>query len=897
MNVMKRSTYDYDVIVIGAGIAGMVSAVTVNSLGKHVAVVEKSRIGGNCTNTTCIPSKALIRLSHLNSEMARIYSAGLRSTLAGGVDSRAVMHHIRRIIKKAYEKDIPETFERIGINVISATATFVDRNRIRVNGDILSARKFIIATGTSPFIPDINGLGQIDFLTNESLYQLDDLPRSLVILGGGVDGLEYASAFGRLGVETTVVETATRILPMADQELVDHLIRALQADGIRLLTGKKAVSLSKQKDTVTLKLQQGEGPCEEIHGERLLVAVGRMPNIAELCLDKAGVNYNSRGIITDGTLRTSAPNIYACGDVAGPYQLASTAEAQGIVAATNAVLPVKRSVDYRNNVYVIFTEPPLAFLGLTEDQAYEKHGHKLKVYRFEYKTMRRAMIDGNEVGMAKFLCDGRGRIVGAHIIGEAAGKVIHEAQVIKALNTPLHRLNAITHAYPTYAQALVGRASQLAYLDMMGSNIFVRIALKLLPGYSNRLHLARERLAETKTGSSDVTMARHEIILNFDARPLVDTCIADSKKSRQGCVIASRILDEKTVVLDIRGSLNSACEEDFSKAFRESTAKHKNMILNFSHLSHMDADGAGLLVIYLSVAAQKSIFVAACGLENSFRDVFRLTRLDEAIPLFENEKEACNGLRFRRNITISPGALSQYEGPPVAGWARSVDCLSIRDIPAEAMNINVDGRQTTSPVTGFGRLWDKRYRLRLHDSTLDPPHIISLWRSEFPSFWPAGNRFFPSGKAPIVPGTSAVLNLALSGGLVLATGLMVIYADDTSFCFITIQGHILSGWITFSSFRQNDATYIQVNPIFRASDPLMELGVRFGVAKQEDQFWHATLGNLARRLGVRGELSQQDVLIDPHIQGRKFKNIWYSAPIRSCLYMPFYMLKRMFKFR
>jgi hypothetical protein len=321
------------------------------------------------------------------------------------------------------------------------------------------------------------------------------------------------------------------------------------------------------------------------------------------------------------------------------------------------------------------------------------------------------------------------------------------------------------------------------------------------------------------------------------------------------------------------------------------------MILNFSHLSHMDADGAGLLVIYLSVAAQKSIFVAACGLENSFRDVFRLSRLDEAIPLFENEKEACNGLRFRRNITLSPGALSQYEGPPVAGWARSVDCLSIRDIPAEAMNINVDGRQTTSPVTGFGRLWDKRYRLRLHDSTLDPPHIISLWRSEFPRFWPAGNRFFPSGKAPIVPGTVAVLNLTLPGGIVLATGLMVIYVDEKSFSFITIQGHVLSGWITFSSFREESGTIIQVNPIFRASDPLMELGVRFGAAKQEDQFWHATLGNLARRLGVRGELSQQDVLIDPHIQGRKFRNIWYSAPIRSCLYMPFYTLKRMFKFR
>jgi anti-anti-sigma factor len=889
---MNRSVYDYDVIVIGAGIAGMVSAVTASALGKRVAVVEKSKVGGNCTNSTCIPSKALIRLSHLSRDTTRLNRWGLSSAPAGGLVGRMIMPHIRGIVQKAYEKDLPETFERIGINMISATASFVDSHRIEVNGRTFSARNFIIATGTAPFIPPIAGLERIDFLTNETLYQLDELPGSLIILGGGVDGLEYASAFGRLKVETTVVEMATRLLPMADEELVDHLLQALQAEGIRLMSGTKAVSVSKTHDRIALKIQRGNGLHEEILADKILVAVGRKPDLAGLALENAGVRYNARGIITNSKLQTSIPHIFACGDIAGPYQLASTAEAQGIVAATNAVLPVKRSVDYRNNVYVIFTEPPLAFLGLTEDQAREKHGRKLKVYRFEYKTMRRAMIDGNEVGMAKFLCDGRGRISGAHILGEAAAEVIHEVQVIKAFNTPLHRLNEITHAYPTYAQALVGRASQLAYLDRMERSILVRIALKLLPGYSNRLHLARERLAETKTGSSDVTMARHEIILGYDATPLRDICSTDNKKAEQGCVIASRILDEKTVVLDIRGSLNSACEEDFSKAFRESTAKHKNMILNFSHLSHMDADGAGLLVIYLSVAAQKSIFVAACALNGSFREVFRLTRLDEAIALFENEEEARRGLSFSRNSALSSETPSQYEGPLVPGWSSSVERLSIRDIPSEAMNINVDGRQTTSPVTGFGCLWDKRYRLRIHDSKLDPPQIISLWKSEFPRFWPAGNRFFPSGKAPIVPGTAAVLNLALPGGLVLATGLVVIYVDETSFSFITIQGHILSGWITFSSFQHDDATYIQVNPIFRASDPLMELGMRLGAAKQEDRFWHATLSNLARRLGVQGELSQQDFLIDPRVRWDAFKNIRYSAAIRSSFYMPVYMLKK-----
>jgi hypothetical protein len=219
----------------------------------------------------------------------------------------------------------------------------------------------------------------------------------------------------------------------------------------------------------------------------------------------------------------------------------------------------------------------------------------------------------------------------------------------------------------------------------------------------------------------------------------------------------------------------------------------------------------------------------------------------------------------------------------------------IKDIPAEAMNINVHGRQTTSPVKGFGQLWDKKYRLRLKDTKLEPQQVISIWRSEFPNFWPAGNRLFTSGEAAIIPGTVAVLNLRLPGGLVLATGLMIIYADDTSFSFITVQGHVISGWITFRSFRENSATAIQVHPIFRTSDPLMELGFRFGAAKQEDQFWHQTLGNLASRLGVQGELEQQDVLVDPRIQWSELKNLWYSAAIRSSLYMPLYMLKRLLK--
>ena len=863
--------YDYDLIVIGAGIAGMVSAVTAVSLGKRVAVVEKSRVGGNCTNTTCIPSKALIRLGHASRDMARLEQSGLLSLPAGRLDHTKIMPRIRSIVQEAYEKDIPETFERIGIRVIQAQASFIDAHFIRAGEESLSARRFIIAAGTTPFIPMIPGLSGIDYLTNESLYKLEDLPRSLLILGGGVDGLEYASAFRRLGVETTVVEMAPRLLPMADGEVVSRLLEVLRSEGIRLLAGTKAVSLADRQGKVALTIERPGGARGEILAERLLVAVGRKPDLEGLCLEKAGVEVNPRGIVTDNRLRTSASHIYACGDIAGSYQLASTAEAQGITAATNACLPFKRVVDYRNNIYVIFTEPPLAWVGLTEEQARAKHGRNLRIYRFPYGTMRRALIDGTGTGMAKFLCDRRGRIAGTHILGEAAAEVIHEVALIRAMKKPLQAIQSLTHAYPTYAQALVGRASQLAFLDKMAENPFVSLALHVLPGYANRLHLARERLAEVH--------AEAPATFSSDALP------AEQRK----CFIEPRMAAEDVLALNISGVLDRACGVHLQKAFEGGLAKTKRILLNLSGLAHMDPEGAGMLLANTVRATEKGAAVAACGLAEPLRDVFRLTRLDEVIAVFEDEGKALEASDF---TLMGDVFLPPYEGPLQPGWARSVERLTTGFIPDEAMDINVRGRETTGPVRGFGRLWDKRYRLRIEGADPDPREIVTLWRAEFPDFWPGGNRIFPSGGAPIVPGTVAVLNLRLPGGLVVATGLMVIYVADTAFSFISIQGHIIAGWITFSSFREGGATIVQVHPMFRPSDPLMELSFRIGAGGQEDRFWHATLGSRAARLGVRGTIEQSDILVDERFQWVEAGNILLSAPVRSSLYMPFYVLKK-----
>jgi anti-anti-sigma regulatory factor len=453
----------------------------------------------------------------------------------------------------------------------------------------------------------------------------------------------------------------------------------------------------------------------------------------------------------------------------------------------------------------------------------------------------------------------------------------------------------MTHAYPTYAQALVGRASQLAFLDRMESNFFVRTALRLLPGYANRLNVARERLAEAHPVASPAQKASLHGAVESEAEAAAESQIKTVRGGGKACIIRSRISDRDILILDIQGPLTAACEKDLSQAFGDGIGKSKNILLNLSELLHIDTEGAGLLVINTLRAARKNLGVAACGLTDPFRDVFHLTRLDEVIALFDDQKEALCCSSFLRRKAFSAGTPLNDQRPVVAGWARSVGRLLIKDIPAGAMNINVHGRRTTSPVQGFGQLWDKKYRLRLSNTKIEPQQIISIWRYEFPNFWPPGNRLFCSGQAAITPGTVAILNLRLPGGLVLATGLMVIYTDDTSFSLITVQGHVISGWITFRSFRENSSTTIQVHPIFRTSDPLMELGFRFGAAKQEDQFWHQTLGNLASRLGVQGKVEQQDVLVDPRVQWSELKNLWYSAAIRSSLYMPLYMLKRLLK--
>jgi len=871
-NSMDQS-YDYDVIVVGAGIAGMVSAVTANGLGKRVAVVEKRKVGGNCTNYTCIPSKTLIRLSHTNREISRLASLGLLAGDRPTVDGRNVMAHIRSVVKRAYEKDVPETFEEIGITMVSGTAAFIDRHHIEVNGRTFSTESFIIAVGTRPLIPPISGITDIDFLTNETLYDLDDLPKSLIILGGGVDGLEYGSAFGRLGVETTVVEMGARLLPGADRELVNHLLRTLQADGIGLMPGTKAKSLRNHQGNVVLTYENAAGGVGEIQADRVLVALGRRPDLDELALDKAGVNCTPRGIIADKTLQTSASNIYACGDIVGPDQLATMAEYQGIVAATNAVLPVKQKVDYRNSVYVIFTEPTLAFLGLTEAQAHAKHGHKLKVYRFDYASMRRALIDGTTTGLAKFLCDGRGRLIGAHILGEAAAEVIHEAQVIKALGKPLHRFNLVTHAYPTYAQALVGRASQLAFLDKMGSSFLVDTVLRVFPGLENKLNLTRDRLAEKHPAWSENRKARIDVVLEAETSP------------PEHIGMKAVYLNEKAAVVDLPEDLMDHDERPLIAACAWNRATNpKNLVLNCAQVRSINGLGAVMLVKLSAHAANKVQSLSAFGVGKDLRDIFRVTELDQVIQIHASQNDALSAAGGSREH--SPVKEEQQPGALVnlTRWAKPVSELFVPEMPKEARNLNVNGLRAVGPVNGFGQLCQKVFRLHINDPVVTPEQAVTALKENFPSFQPLFNRFYAS-PGGIRAGEVVLIDSMTPGGPV-STGVMVLYADDRSFTFNTPQGHPECGFVSFSGHEGSSGTIVEILGLARASDPVYEAAFRLVGSRIQTRIWTHVLTSLAVHIGVPADITFEQHCLDRGLRWSQAANVYYNAQIRTLIHEP-----------
>lgn len=469
---MKR----FDLVVIGGGVAGLVAASGAAQLGARVALVDKRSLGGDCLNFGCVPTKRLVSSARAASIVKNAHRFGITAGPVK-VDFPRVMEAMRAVQKRVGERDAPERFRSMGVEVIFGAGRFTGPDIFEVNGERLYGRRFIIATGSSPVMLPIKGLKEAGALTNETALGLKELPSSIAILGAGPIGMEFAQVFSRLGSKVTVIEKQDRILPREDKELADTLQRILEAEGVQIdvCTDIKEVGLKDGKKEISAACYTGD---KTYSTDEVMIAIGRKPNCEGLGLEEAGVEFDARkGIKVDTALRTTQRHIYGCGDVVGPYAFTHMAEYHAGIALGNALFPFfKRKTDYRVVPWATFTDPELARAGVSEAEAAERYGAKnIRVYRHYFRDNDRAVIEGEDKGLIKLVCDRKGRLLGAHILGPRAGELIHEYTLAMQTSTPVAKISRTIHVYPTVSQA-VKRAADEYYREKLFTGWFPKLA-------------------------------------------------------------------------------------------------------------------------------------------------------------------------------------------------------------------------------------------------------------------------------------------------------------------------------------------------------------------------------------------------------------------------------------
>jgi len=446
--------FDRNLVVIGAGSAGLVSAYIAATVRAKVTLIEKHRMGGDCLNTGCVPSKALIKTARVLSQIRNASRYGIKSATAE-FDFAEVMERVQRVVKAIEPHDSVERYAGLGVECIQGEARITSPWSVSVNGRTLTTRAIIIAAGARPLVPPIPGLEQIEVLTSDNVWQLRKLPARLVVLGGGPIGCELAQAFARLGSQVTQVEMLPRLLVREDPEASEQVRRQFEKEGVSVLVGHKAKQVVLDGGRKLL-LCEHEGKGVGIEFDALLCAVGRSPNTAGYGLEELGIPLGKgRTVETNAYLQTLYPNIYACGDVAGPYQFTHTASHQAWYAAVNALFAPFRKfrADYSVIPWATFTEPEVARVGLNETEAKER-GIAYEVTTYGIDDLDRAIADGEPHGMVKVLtAPGRDTILGATIVGEHAGDLIAEFVAAMRHRLGLKKILATIHIYPTLAEA------------------------------------------------------------------------------------------------------------------------------------------------------------------------------------------------------------------------------------------------------------------------------------------------------------------------------------------------------------------------------------------------------------------------------------------------------------
>jgi len=450
----KPKSFDYNVIVLGAGSAGLVSAYIGSTIKAKVALIEKNRMGGDCLNTGCVPSKALLRTARLVQEARDSKRFGIER-MDAEFSLAEIMQRVREVITKIEPHDSPERYRGMGVDVIEAEGRLVSPWAVEVDGRTITARSIILATGAEPLVPPIPGLDKVGYLTSDTIWELNDLPERLAVLGGGPIGCELAQAFARLGSKVTIIEMADRLVPREDPDASEALMKRLQAEGVTIATGHKAARFETD-ETGGRIIAEHDGNETAIEFDRVLIALGRKARTKGFGLEELGVEVSQRGTIeVDPWLRTNFPNIYVCGDAAGPYQFTHVAAHQAWFASVNALLSPFKSfrVDYRVIPWATFTEPEVARVGLNETDAKEQEiDYEVTTYGID--DLDRAIADSHDSGFVKVLTEpGKDRILGATIVGHHAGELIAEFILAMKHNLGLNKILGTIHIYPTMNEA------------------------------------------------------------------------------------------------------------------------------------------------------------------------------------------------------------------------------------------------------------------------------------------------------------------------------------------------------------------------------------------------------------------------------------------------------------
>lgn len=447
------SKYDFDVLVIGSGPAGMTVSAMASEMGLKVCVVEKHNPGGECLNVGCIPSKAIIKIAETNPLMKHPFK------------------HIQKHLSAIREKDKVALMKQAKAYIQKGAAEFIDAHTIKVGKDKLSAKRIFIAIGTKAAVPPIEGIEKIDYLTNENLFNLNEIPASMTIIGGGAIGSEMADAFSKMGCKCTIVHNEEHLLPQAEESAAKELEAGFQKQGIKVYNSEAITKVEKKGKQIILSTASGK----KISSEKLLVATGRKCDFSELKLEKAGVVYAKNGIKTDKYLRTSQKNIYAVGDCNGNYLLSHAAMHQGMIALMNSILPFpfKKNIKKFLVPWTVFTTPEVSAVGQTEKELQAKK-IKYEVIECKYQNYSAAIAEDIPDGYVKVFASKCGKIYGASIVGKNSGELINEWALAIQNNIKLCKLAMTMHSFPTMG-FLSKRVAEIWMMNHLKSNFIKRI--------------------------------------------------------------------------------------------------------------------------------------------------------------------------------------------------------------------------------------------------------------------------------------------------------------------------------------------------------------------------------------------------------------------------------------